>query len=161
MSCWQTAEVKQWNKTSRVSWTSWSVSHSPPWKRRPKNGRQKPLCLFFLWMLHVWLSEEKTRKLPSKHKWDYSLGSWRSVALFCRPKTAREQLLVQKTNHQKEILFWLLITRGETDVSVLSAAEAVSPAGTFKTSTVSSEGWMMSAAAHTPHLKTVWSLQGC
>lgn len=53
----------------------------PPWKRRPKNGRQKPLCLFFLWMLHVWLSEEKTRKLPSKHKWDYSLGSWRSQSL--------------------------------------------------------------------------------
>lgn len=57
-------------------------------------------------MLHVWLSEEKTRKLPHKHNWDYSPGLWDSQSLCSvKPKTAWKHLLIQKPSG-KECLFF-------------------------------------------------------
>lgn len=55
-------------------------SRRPPKKMPDQKWQTKPHCLF-LWMLHVWLSDEKTRKLPCKHNWDYSLGLWDSQSL--------------------------------------------------------------------------------
>lgn len=62
-------------------------------------------------MLHVWLSQKKTRKLPDKHNWDYSLGLWDSESL-CSAKTKNSLKAfprLKKNTNGKDYLFLLSV----------------------------------------------------
>lgn len=56
-------------------------------------------------MLHGWLTEGKTRKLPSKHNWDYSLGLWDSQSL-CSANQKRPKSGSSFKKHEKRIYFY-------------------------------------------------------
>lgn len=81
----------------------------------------KTRCLF-LWMLHVWLSEEKTRKMPSKHNRDYSLGLWDSSSLCSVNQKQLESASSSWKTNEKENLFLLLVMHGWLTAFILFTA---------------------------------------
>ena len=132
--CWQTAEVKQWNKNSRVSWTSWSsLSQPPPWKSRPKNGRQKPLCLFFCGCCMFDSVRRKQGSCPASIS---EITAWACGihSRFVLQTKSSSKAAPRSGNTPRKTDFILTFNHSgwEKNASVLFTAETVSPAGTFK-----------------------------
>lgn len=100
----------------------------PPRNAWLKMADKTPLP-FFLWMLHVWLSEEKTRKLPSKHNWDYSLGLWDSQSLCSiNQKQLESASSFRKTNEKGNLVLvvalysWTLLLLSQLQVALINRA---------------------------------------